>query len=393
MTRRDIVLLLGASLLAVSMAWGEERSAVIYPRQELPLQFSHAQHLAMAEVTCERCHPAALTSRSAVDNLLPMERACRGCHAIDRSEPHRVVAGAPAAQCVACHPGFEPAVGVVARVRMPVPNLKFNHAAHRARGISCQRCHGDLLAQGVELADRAQLPTMASCLQCHDGRRASSACTVCHLAAPGGRMQTSFAAGTLAPSGSLRGDAHDLTFARDHAAAAQNSETYCSTCHRTSECLECHDGVIRPMEFHLGDYLTLHPVEARRNSPDCSSCHRLQTFCTGCHSRSGVSSDPRGGSEFDSELPERRFHPPGWASEEGRGPEHHAFAAQQNLAQCASCHREQFCVRCHSAEPGGLRVNPHPPGWAQSRRCQALQQRNGRMCLRCHIDPEEARCR
>ena len=61
-------------------------SSVIYPDQRLPLVFTHAAHLQRG-ATCADCHGAAATSRSAVDNLLPGETACRGCHAIDRDKP------------------------------------------------------------------------------------------------------------------------------------------------------------------------------------------------------------------------------------------------------------------------------------------------------------------
>ena len=48
-------------------------------------------------------------------------------------------------------------------------------------------------------------------------------------------------------------------------------------------CVDCHDGVSKPLDFHGNDYMSLHTVDARRQSLDCGACHRLQTFCTGCH--------------------------------------------------------------------------------------------------------------
>ena len=42
------------------------------------------------------------------------------------------------------------------------------------------------------------------------------------------------------------------------------------------------------MEFHAGDYLATHAVEARRGTPDCSACHRAESFCVACHERSGL---------------------------------------------------------------------------------------------------------
>lgn len=368
-------------------------SPVIFPPQELPLRFSHARHLALPDGPgCADCHPGALRSMSALDVLIPPEQVCRQCHEIDRAQPEKAVpANAPPARCDACHPGYRTGDRVVARVRIPAPNIKFPHKVHVDRQMACTGCHGDLAAEEVALATRAQLPTMESCLQCHDGRRAASGCTTCHLADPGGFVRTEYPAGTLVPSGGMRGAAHDMSFRMSHAAAAGNDPGYCRSCHQESFCVDCHSGEVKPMDFHGGNYVALHPIDARRNVPDCSSCHRLQTFCVGCHARAGVSADGRG-SELSSADPARRFHPPGWAAPGLAGPGHHGFEARRNVQQCVSCHREQFCVDCHSAEPGRMGASPHPPGWALSRRCQALLERNPRVCLRCHITPEELRC-
>ncbi|ACY16080.1 cytochrome c3 family protein [Haliangium ochraceum] len=376
-------------------AAGDGVSPVIYPPQELPLYFSHAAHLRLPEApACLDCHPRAASSMSSIDDLMPREAACRPCHAIDRDQPTKAVAaGAPAARCDACHPGYAPGDVAVARLRVPVPNLKFPHRVHVARGQACTGCHGDLAAEGVALATRAQLPAMRSCLACHDDRQAARACTTCHLADAGGFVRTRFAEGALMPSGTLRGAAHDLSFRSAHAGASRSDPDYCASCHQQSFCVDCHDGAFKPMDFHGGNYVALHAIDARRDANECSACHRAQSFCTGCHSRSGVSADGRG-SEFDAEQPGRGFHPPGWSRPGLVGPGHHGFAARRNIEQCASCHREEDCVACHSGSPmGGIfGVSPHPPGWATSRRCRVLLSKNPRVCLRCHIDRAELRC-
>jgi len=388
-----VVVIVGAAHLVVAERPRREPSKVIFPPQELPLRFSHAVHVGQLEISCEFCHDQAPSSQSSVDNLMPTEAACRSCHAIDRSRPGKeVAAGAPPARCDACHVGFEQ--GRVARVTIPPPNLKFSHKRHVDQGQSCISCHGDLAGEGVGLATRMQLPRMEQCLDCHNRKRGLRACTTCHLAEAGARMRTDYPNGALVPSGSLRGDAHDLAFRSNHRAAAQADAGYCENCHQQTFCTDCHNGVVKPMDFHVGDYIALHSIDARRDQGQCGSCHRLQTFCTGCHARSGVSADARV-SEFGADNPlgvGPHYHPPGWAAFDGRTASHHAFEAQRNIRTCASCHREEDCLDCHSRQTGSAGINPHPRGWAGSWRCKSLQQRAGRMCQRCHVDPSELSC-
>ena len=356
-------------------------SPVVYPPQRLPLIFSHAKHLARG-TTCAQCHPNAAMSRSAVDNLIPTEAACRACHAIDRSDPDKVAT--PPAACVACHPGYTTG-SPVERIYVMTGPLKFPHSAHANQ--TCESCHGDL--RTVDLATTRQLPTMASCLGCHKDGADQRRCTTCHLAAVGGLMETQFAHGNLVPRHSGLGDEHGVQFARDHKQQARRVDATCNACHDQSECVECHQGAIKPADFHQANYLLVHAVEAKRGRPDCSACHRQQTFCVGCHERSGLGT--RAVSAFNSRDPDRRFHPAGWASS-GVGPNRHASVARRNIAQCASCHREDDCLACHSADSMGQRVSPHPPGWRGSTRCRMLDRGNRRMCLRCHITQDELGC-
>jgi predicted CXXCH cytochrome family protein len=384
-------------------------SPLIYPPPSIPLRFDHAQHARLG-ARCETCHAAAVQSTSAADNLIPGEAACRGCHAIDRAQPAKAVApGQGAARCDACHAGEGGAGWMPAsrldqppRVRLLRPNLKFNHRLHAPRA-GCDFCHP---AEATTTTPGAwDLPSMALCLTCHDGKRATSRCAACHLTEPDGRLKTDLAppgapagAGKLAPSGSLRGvDAHGPTFRRDHAQAGRE-EGYCLTCHRRSECMDCHGGVVRPPDIHPSDYVSLHGNDARRNTPDCGSCHRNQTFCVGCHQRSGVAPDPEGGlpgrqprNPFGTGTQLKRFHPPGWVRDDAGAvigaatPSSHSLQAKRNIRSCASCHREESCLSCHSADASrSIGVSPHGPRFGQTARCKAMASRNRRACLKCH---------
>ena len=243
----------------------------------------------------------------------------------------------------------------------------------------------------VDLATTRQLPTMASCLRCQANGTQERHCTDCHLAQAGGLMQVQFEHGTLVPAQDGLGDTHGPRFKNDHKTEASQVGATCNACHDRSECVECHLGSVKPMDFHPGDYLMTHAIDARRGQPDCSACHRLESFCVACHERSGLGT--RAASQFSSQDPARYFHPAGWASPTTGGPNLHAGEARRNINTCVSCHREEDCLTCHSAQPGAAHASPHPPSWKGSAQCRALDRGNRRMCLRCHVAQNEARLR
>jgi hypothetical protein len=389
-------------------------SPLIYPAETIPIAFDHAQHARLG-ATCESCHQSAQTSTSAADNLIPPEAACRSCHKIDRTQPTKAVAhGQGAARCDACHkdatgsawmPG-QAAMAEPPRVVLARPNLKFNHRLHAARGIACALCHANAETQQAPVT-RVDLPLMATCLGCHDGKQATARCSACHITEPDGRLKTKLVSvatraaggnGPLVPSGSLRGiDGHGPTFQRDHSQAGRD-ESYCLTCHKRNDCIDCHGGVVRPPDIHPADYVSLHAMDARRNTPDCSACHRTQTFCVGCHQRSGVAPDPEGGlpgrrpnNPFGTGTGLKSFHPPGWVRDAGGAvistprASSHSLAAKRNIRTCVSCHREESCLACHSADPArGPSFSPHGFNFRDSARCRFLAARNQRACLKCH---------
>lgn len=384
-----LAVVIGAIAVAdrTSAPAGDAWSPIVYPAQRLPLHFSHGRHLARG-ATCTTCHPNARTSRSAVDNLLPTEAACRQCHPIDRAQPALEVRNKPPAHCAACHVGYSAQNPVVQRVYLTPSPLKFDHAAHAA--TPCATCHGDLTR--VDLATTRHLPTMQLCLSCHKQGQRSDRCMDCHFGKRGGFIETEFPHGRLVPRHTGMGDGHHPGFLRDHRHEAMQQDATCTACHDQSECLACHQGVVKPMDFHPGDYLTIHGVEAMRGKPDCSTCHRASTFCVACHERSGIG--PRAPtSAYDAADPAAQFHPPGWAATSpGSAMNQHAREARRNITSCASCHREETCLRCHSADAASLSISPHGPGWSGSARCKALDRGNRRACLRCHVTPDELGC-
>lgn len=353
------------------------RSPVIYPTAPRQLRFAHDKN---HQQTCNRCHATIPKSVTARDRNVPAEATCRPCHRAWTRADTAVKTG-PAARCGRCHLGHKDGA-VPARPVRPAANLRFSHRVHLDKRLDCAACH-QRSQEG-----RYSLPTMATCRGCHRKRSAPNRCAVCHLTGKDGRLRTAFAAGKLKPSGALKGDAHNRLFHRNHKAVARGNKRYCQTCHQQRDCMRCHAGTLRPLRIHAGDYATKHAVDARLNKPRCNGCHATQSFCLGCHQRSGVGHETRGGAFRPSTG--RRFHTPAFVAAR-RGPGHHAYAARRNLRTCSGCHRESTCIRCHGSrrrQRGGF--SPHGPGFKASSKCRMLAARNQRACLKCHAASDRA---
>jgi hypothetical protein len=356
----------------------------VYPKQELPLRFSHQAHLGRG-LDCEQCHTQVAHSRRSADDNIPRGSTCDGCHGKQHPRPP----GEPA-KCQTCHTRVDEG-RVTAAVDVPAPHLKFNHEMHLTKGATCTTCHGDMTK--VRLGTVLQLPSEETCLDCHDGVKATQRCGACHPQKPDGTLMTrpggARAVVPLLPRDDLWGAAHDLSFVEDHVGIAKANPGLCDNCHEKDFCQDCHNGALRPMRIHSGDYLTTHALDARARTQDCQSCHRFQTDCRACHERLGMGTGE--GTKFGvgSGL---RFHPDGWAGPPGM-PQGHSFPAQRNIGACASCHDEDSCLSCHAttgAARPGLDVSPHGRDFASSARCDSLARTSRRACLKCHApgDPK-----
>ncbi len=393
----DPMTMAGQRLVAAKFGRQHTPSAVIFPEQDMPLRFSHAKHTALVE--CVDCHMTAGDSLRASDDNLPREASCLDCHDVKAATEGKPVE-APSS-CDTCHPGFQPkwlpgATFADTRqvevhppaVHMPVPNLKFNHKIHMAKGATCETCHGTM--KDIDLATRENaLPLMSTCLTCHDGKKAADSCKTCHLTDPSGKVDWDLPTGKLAPEGWYFMDAHDDKWLAGHRNVANLGDENCYSCHTQKDCLDCHNGVKKPIKIHPNNWITQHAMQARKDQPACSSCHRSQAFCVDCHQLTKVVRDGPEASRAPGSL---QFHPEGWMEVGQRSTNHHSFAAQRNIQACASCHTEQTCISCHATEGlgGAYAYSPHPPGWSSSGACARMRNKNERVCYKCHTpsDPE-----
>jgi len=363
---------------------GGHPSSAVYPEQDLPLRFSHRRHLEMG-AQCTLCHGAVTSSTDARDRNLPGHEQCGICHLIDQPGAADLY---PPAACSTCHAGFQDGdaeVPVPLPVKVPPARITFSHQLHTDQGVPCLHCHGGV--PEADLATRSHLPSMSTCLGCHDGAKAPSECATCHLQGRGGLLITA-ASGhdQLAPRGRFRPDNHyDPSWSRGHSTAARLAPEACSSCHSPAVCLDCHDGKAPRQDLHPADWVMTHGLEAGRRTLDCQACHDQSSFCSDCHAQAGVTPGSFPGITADPPG-QSRFHPAGWRGELGEiaGPEHHSHTARRSLETCNSCHEQSSCLDCHSF------VNPHPRSWSEAPEAWRFGQGEGRVCLQCHSPDDPA---
>lgn len=254
---------------------------------------AHPTHQAN-NVPCETCHAAAQESRAGSDNLLPGMDVCGQCHEIDNSE-----------KCGDCHTQPQnpaPAQRVTTLVQ------RFPHAAHIARGMKCEACHGPATAE-------PQIPSMSSCRGCHETASGLSDCEMCH-----------------AESENLHPATHTDGWDSYHATVARVDQAACADCHTETDCQECHAGDnVRP-RVHPLNYSYSHALDALNQELACTACHDDMQFCRSCHAAERVL--PVSHSRSD------------WVGKHGG---RHAEEAEFDLESCVACHDADspVCVECH----------------------------------------------
>jgi hypothetical protein len=156
------------------------------------------------------------------------------------------------AACQKCHTNY--------RQVSPNGDLIIPHRAHVAvLKIDCPVCHKNLVHSLNSKGFNS--PQMTTCLECHNGTRATNKCVKCHT-----RKEV--------PPSHKRKD-----WLQIH--SQQTKTVDCSTCHGWSPdyCAQCHKQ--RPAS-HTATWKKDHAVRARENPKRCLVCH-TQTFCKKCH--------------------------------------------------------------------------------------------------------------
>lgn len=138
-----------------------------HPAPSQPLPYSHKTHVALG-LTCDTCHtnpePKAQMS-------FPAASTCMTCHLA-------VAAGQPSIMRLKAYADSGEAIPWT-RVYTLLPGVIWSHAPHRAAGVRCDTCHGDVGAL-EQMSMTTAVTAMASCIGCHESRDAPTGCATCH---------------------------------------------------------------------------------------------------------------------------------------------------------------------------------------------------------------------
>jgi hypothetical protein len=174
---------------------------------------------------------------------------------------------------------------------------------------------------------------------------------------------------------------HTVDWLKRHGPMSRAQSDACTSCHTPPDCASCHGSKqAGPYQVHPPNYIALHTAAARSDQANCTDCHKVETFCSGCHARTRNLPDAP-----LNPPPRLAYHPPGWIDSRSAG--NHGVQARRNISDCASCHQERDCIACHQG------INPHPASFSLD--CKRWLDANPAPCLQCHTDSSslQMRCR
>jgi len=290
------------------------------------IKFSHQYHLTEVGAECSSCHAGIAKSERSSDNNLGKMEACYACH--DKK-----------LDCKTCHlEKSEP----YSAFKAPKRELNFSHQQHVTDlKMKCETCHTTIATKGY--TNVSGLPTMESCMSCHDGVQAGKDCRTCHT-------DIRF----------IKPADHAFDFVRTHKqVVASNGDANCKMCHAEETCQQCHAGgnleKIKHNDFgtsatnqaggnnnlllshvHSLDYVSVHRFDAKAKTKECQSCHETESFCVQCHANSP------------------KVLKPAWHDAKtfvAAGGGMHAQLAKNDMESCVSCHevpdKDVTCLKCH----------------------------------------------
>ncbi len=170
MVAASIVLLVTGGVRAQQPAPGAPRvqaNLAPHPAPAQPLPFSHKTHVGVG-VECQTCH-----TNPGVGNqmTLPATSTCMACHTSSAANRPAIVKLTEFAKSNRAIPWV--------RVYEILSGVTWTHRRHLQAGTQCETCHG-AVGELDAMAEVTAVTGMATCISCHQERKASTACTTCH---------------------------------------------------------------------------------------------------------------------------------------------------------------------------------------------------------------------
>jgi hypothetical protein len=141
--------------------------AALWAQKPQPIPFSHRVHV-QAGLKCADCHPIPAPGDQAT---FPKEDKCMACHLAIRTD-------SPAIRKLA---EFHKQGKRVpwSRIYTVADYVVFSHDLHHRQGkVACETCHGPVAER--DALEQEKSVSMKTCMDCHDERKASNECNVCH---------------------------------------------------------------------------------------------------------------------------------------------------------------------------------------------------------------------
>lgn len=203
----------------------------------------------------------------------------------------------PNENCIYCHES------ILKRVKI-TSNIKVSHEEFTFSGYYCTDCHSDIAHQ-IKGVSR-NYPNMDRCFNCHNNKKASSKCSLCHL----------LPAKEIKITGSAK-SSYSLLHKEKKYHGLGNQKN-CPICHSNNFCLNCHR-IIMP---HPDNWPLLHSQAAQQSKKECLNCHR-SSYCFNCH---------------QLEMPHSE-----------KFVRQHGSIALERKKICQRCHYFKTCEYCHIA--------------------------------------------
>ena len=314
---------------------------------------------------CQNCHEIKPAFRTAALDTKHADVPCVRCHtqpgvfgwvqsAVQDAEwlvksvtdtgKEPLTAVVPNENCLSCHRAEKMKMRVSDDVRSEHPMESI------AKGTRCVLCHrvGHTSAAAAE-----PRILMGECFYCHDGKRESARCTLCHTRPIGGK----------APATHYLAYPHPEGWQEIHGTPPAPGEKTCANCHGPQPCQRCHTATLP----HPADYAARpHVTDASAGQVQCAKCHEA-SFCETCHAGHPSTFPPA--HTLLPDTPPRAQPPP---------------RALPALGACSTCHAPATCTRCHQL------TEPEDCLSCHRRESDAVAVPGGhetKQCLKCHTPP------